>query len=313
MLTFVARPLAVWLCLSPFGFTRREKLFVSWVGLRGAVSIFMAAIPQLAGLPNAQLYFNVAFFVVLVSLLVQGSTLNAAARRLGVALRQSTPSASRVEIDIPGQTEQEIVGYPVPADSIILGLSSLPAWARILMVVRKGHILEPADARPLQPGDYCYFLVSRQRLPRLDSLFRSSRDVARRLGLLFGELAIRGETRVAELAQLYDLDFGDHEPDATVADWLKGRLDKPVLDAAAAIPRAKLVVRRLESGRIASVGLQLDELLQVEPDERLLARLEEDADQLVGLRRWIAGFGRRRRPALPLLGPAAGPGPDKAD
>jgi hypothetical protein len=50
------------------------------------------------------------------------------------------------------------------------------------------------------------------------------------------------------------------------------------------------VVRRLESGRVASVGLQLDELLQVEPDERLLARLEEEADQLTALRRWLARF-----------------------
>ena len=294
VLTFVARPLAVWLCLGPFGFTRREKLFVSWVGLRGAVSIFLAAIPQLAGLPGAQTYFNIAFFVVLVSLLVQGSTLNLSARRLGVALRPTAPSAVRVEIDIPGQTEQEIVGYPVTAESIILGLSRLPSWARIVMVVRRGHILEPAEARPLRAGDYCYFLVSRQRLPRLDSLFRTSPDVARRLGLLFGELAIRGETRVAEIEQLYDLDLGEHAPEETVAEWLAGRLDgRPVLDAQVAVERATLLVRRLESGRIASVGLQLDELMQVEPDEGLLARLEEDADQLVGLRRWVAGLTRR--------------------
>jgi cell volume regulation protein A len=294
VLTLVARPLAVWLCLGPFGFTRAEKVFVSWVGLRGAVSIFLAAIPQLAGLPGAPTYFNIAFFVVLVSLLVQGSTLNAAARRLGVALRAAAPSATRVEIDIPGQTEQEIVGYPLTAESIILGLSRLPPWARIIMVVRKGHILEPTAAGTLQPGDYCYFLVSRQRLPRLDSLFRTSPDVARRLGLLFGELPMRGETRVAELAQLYDLDLGPRAPDETLADWMAARLDgRPALDAQVQIPRAALVVRRLESGRIASVGLQLDELMQVEPDERLLARLEEDADHLAGLRRWLAGLARR--------------------
>ncbi len=87
VLTLVARPLAVWLCLGPFGFARSEKLFVSWVGLRGAVSIFLAAIPTLAGVPNAPAYFNIAFFVVLLSLLVQGSTLTTAARRLGVALQ----------------------------------------------------------------------------------------------------------------------------------------------------------------------------------------------------------------------------------
>jgi cell volume regulation protein A len=295
VLTFVARPLAVWLCLSPFGFTRNEKLFVSWVGLRGAVSIFLAAIPTLAGVPNAPAYFNIAFFVVLISLVVQGATLNAAARRLGVALRQSTPKTSRVEIDIPGQTEQEIVGYPVTSDSVILGLTRLPPWARLLMVVRKGHILDAAVAGALQPGDYAYFLIARERLLRLDSLFRESPDVARRLGLLFGELPIRGETRVAEVAQFYDIGLEAHDPDERLADWAAARLGaRPTLDAVLPIPGGKLVVRRLEGGRIASLGLQLDELLQVEPDEKLLARLEEEADELGRFRRWLARLSRRR-------------------
>jgi cell volume regulation protein A len=156
-------------------------------------------------------------------------------------------------------------------------------------VVRKGQILDRTEAGALRPGDYCYFLVSRDRLPRLDSLFRESRDVARRLGLLFGELAIRGETRIAEVEQFYDLDLGEHAPEATLADWVAERLGaKPMLDATLPIKGGKLVVRRLESGRVASVGLQLDELL--EPDERLLARLEEEADQLTALRRWLASF-----------------------
>jgi cell volume regulation protein A len=294
-LTFVARPIAVWICLTPFGFTRNEKLFVSWVGLRGAVSIFLAAIPTLGGVPHAAPYFNIAFFVVLLSLLFQGSTLTTAARRLGLALRSGLPASSRVEIDIPGQTEQEIVGYPVTPDSVILGLSRMPGWARLVMVVRKGHILDAAEAGGLQPGDYSYFLVARQRVPRLDSLFRTSRDVARRLGLIFGELPIRGETRVAEVEEFYGLDFGAHEPDEALADWLAARLGgKPTLDACVPLPAGQLVVRRLESGRIASVGLQLEVLLRVEPDEKLLARLEEEADELHGLRRWASGLRRRR-------------------
>ena len=83
----------------------------------------------------------------------------------------------------------------------------------VLMVVRKGHILDaPAAGGRCSPATTAYFLVSRDRLPRLDSLFRESPDVARRLGLLFGELPIRGETRVGEVAQFYDLDFGARRP-----------------------------------------------------------------------------------------------------
>ena len=85
-LMLVARPIAVWLCLWPFHFSAREVWFISWVGLRGAVPIVLALFPLLAGVPQAGLLFNIAFVVVLVSLVAQGSTIGLAARRLGVAL-----------------------------------------------------------------------------------------------------------------------------------------------------------------------------------------------------------------------------------
>src|SRR5256714_7611701 len=84
-LMLVARPLAVVLCLAPFRFSWREKAFISWVGLRGAVGIFLASIPLLVGLPKAYLYFDIAFVGVLASLLVQGWSIAWAARRLHVA------------------------------------------------------------------------------------------------------------------------------------------------------------------------------------------------------------------------------------
>ena len=304
VLTFVARPAAVWLCTAGHGFSRAEKIFVSWVGLRGAVSIFLAAVPMIAGLPDASLYFNVAFFVVLVSLLVQGSTLVPAARRLGVALRHALPHTSRVEIDIPGQTEQEIVGYAVATEAVILGIARLPAWARVLMVVRRGAILDPTAAGRLQPGDYAYFLVSRDRIRRLDTLFRVSPEVARRLGIAFGELTLRGESRIGEVERFYEIRFGDHDPGITIADWTAAALG-PRLAPGASVPveGGRLVVRRLDHGQITAVGLQLDALLAREPDDELLATIAAEEDGVAPLiGRWSRRLGFGRRTPLPGKG-----------
>lgn len=89
VLMFIARPLAVALCLRPFRFSVRETTFIAWVGLRGAVPIVLAMFPLLAGTPHAVLLFDVAFVVVLTSLLVQGGTIGWLAQRLGVALPDS--------------------------------------------------------------------------------------------------------------------------------------------------------------------------------------------------------------------------------
>src|SRR5215475_10858128 len=110
-----ARPLAVFLCLAPFRFSWREKAFVSWVGLRGAVGIFLASIPLLVGMRDALIFFDVGFVVVLVSLLVQGWTIAIAARRLNISLPRSDPAPRRIELDLPGQLEHQLVGYAIGA------------------------------------------------------------------------------------------------------------------------------------------------------------------------------------------------------
>jgi cell volume regulation protein A len=86
VLMFVARPLAVAMCLFPLRFSRKEIAYISWVGLRGAVPIVLAIFPFIADLPEARVIFNVAFVVVLASLLFQGSTIGWFARRMGVLL-----------------------------------------------------------------------------------------------------------------------------------------------------------------------------------------------------------------------------------
>ena len=93
-LMFIARPAAVVLCLAPLGFSWRAQCFVAWSGLRGAVPIVLATYPVLAGLPDGWRFFDVAFVVVLLSLLVQGPTLAPLARRLGLDVEPQPGSAA---------------------------------------------------------------------------------------------------------------------------------------------------------------------------------------------------------------------------
>jgi cell volume regulation protein A len=150
VLIFVARPVAVWLCLWPLRFSRAETAFIAWVGLRGAVPIVLALFPLLAGVAQAQVLFNAAFVVVLVSLLLQGSTIGWAARRLGVALpdRDDEPRA-RLAF---GDFELD-AGLPLAA---VCDFYALPPPAQCRAAARQlavGHDQAPAGGgRPRGAG-----------------------------------------------------------------------------------------------------------------------------------------------------------------
>ena len=260
-LLLVARPVAVWLCLSPFGFSWREKTFVSWVGLRGAVSIFLAAIPTLSGVAHAELYFNVAFVVVLVSLLIQGWTLTPAAQLLKLALPRTNAPVQRFEMDLPGQLALEMVGYPVLADSAVMNGGAVPVWARAAFVIRNQNILTPAWAGPLKTGDYGYFLAPPERVPRLDQLFAAHAELLVSDEPFFGEFAFPGEIKLKELVTFYGLPIDADLVDFSIAELFSTRFDgKPDVGDHLPIGGAELIAREVDEDRVTRAGLQLDAL-----------------------------------------------------
>jgi cell volume regulation protein A len=280
-LLLVARPVAVWLCLTPFGFSWREKTFVSWVGLRGAVSIFLAAIPTLSGVPNAELFFNVAFVVVLISLLVQGWTLTPAARMFKLALPRINAPVQRFEMDLPGQLALEMVGYPVLADSAIMNGAAVPVWARPAFVIRNQNILTPAQAGPLKTGDYGYFLAPPDRAPRLDQLFAAHAELLTSDEPFFGEFTFSGDVKLKDVGSFYSLPIDPEMGNLTIADLFGARFDgKPDVGDHLPIGGAVVVARELDEDRVTRAGLQLDALSGAAPHAsaegriaRMLSRL----------------------------------------
>jgi cell volume regulation protein A len=270
-LIFVARPVATWVCLQFFGFDWREKAFVSWVGLRGAVSIFLAAIPTLAGLPQATFYFDVAFFVVLVSLLLQGWTTKWVAERLGQVVPRRVMPVQRIEIDLPGQTDVEMVGYPVLNDSRVLNVAAMPRWTRTALIVRNRQILEPSAAGKLRTGDYAYLLAPALRVPRLDGLFAPLAE-AGHAGDTDAEFEIHGATPLAVLAAMYDLQLGDVDSSRTIAQLFAERFDQtPDIGDSLPLGNCVLTVRALESDEVTEAGLRFDEEQKARPASRVRA------------------------------------------
>jgi cell volume regulation protein A len=281
-LMLIARPGAVFLCLAPFRFSLREKLFISWVGLRGAVGIFIASIPLLVGLPNAHVYFDVGFVVVLVSLLVQGWTIAPAARWLDVSFPRSDPLPRRVELDLPGQLEQEIVGYPVPAESPYLRRGLIPAWARPTLVVRDQRILSPAEAGPVREGDYLYLLAPPEKAQALDRFFVDMPPPTAPDPLLLGDFFVGGDVTLGALAEIYGLSVAPEATEVSLADHIAEEVKRrPRQGDIVPLGPIALLVHRVTAGRVTSVGLRLAEDEEEEAPTTLIGRLRRIARRVM--------------------------------
>ncbi|GGC79668.1 potassium/proton antiporter [Chelatococcus reniformis] len=298
-LMLVGRPVAVWLSLWPFRFSRSEKLFVSWTGLRGAVSIFLATIPMLTGVPNSAVYFNIAFFVVLVSLIVQGWSLPWTARRLSVALADPAPAVDRVEIDLPGQADLELVGYPVLPESPVLDHGRLPSWARPVLIVRGPATLTPEQAGPLLAGDYGYFLCPPMRVRRLDRLFAAFEGHRERS--LAGVFAFPAAVRLSEIARAYSLDLATDVANQTLGELFADTFPEGVREGdRIGLGPVTLIARSVDDGAATAVTLLIDEADEVEASlgrvvlAKLMPRLKVASQGAVQL----FGSARRRLTSL---------------
>ncbi len=168
-LILLARPVAVFAALALARLRLRQKFLISWVGLRGAVPIVLATFPYLAGIPKPDLYFNVVFFIVLTSVLLQGTTLRYAARWL--RLERPLPPVRQYPLEFvsTGKTDSDLLHLAVAHGSRAAGRRimdlHLPPSALVVLIARGDDYISPRGATLLQPGDTLLVLADNPDIP----------------------------------------------------------------------------------------------------------------------------------------------------
>ncbi len=262
-LILVARPIAVLICLAPFVFSWRERLFIAWVGLRGAVPIILAIFPLLAGLEQAQLLFNLAFVVVLVSLLLQGSSLPLAARLCKVEIPPQPEPLQRTSLDTAIEGDFELLVYQLDNANWCVGVAlrdlKMPDDTRIAAVFRGNHLLHPTGSTQLALGDVLCVVGRPRDLPALSKLF-SKAQPPRRLESrsFFGDFILEGDATLGEVGKFYGFAVPEEMRDQTLAAFFSRQFGgHPVVGDQIEWEGHTWVVAAMDNDWILKVGLKL--------------------------------------------------------
>ncbi|MCE9662335.1 potassium/proton antiporter [Halomonas sp. M5N1S17] len=260
-LIFVARPLAVLITVKPFfKFRWREIGFLSWVGLRGAVPIVLAIFPVIGGVDNAELYFNVAFAVVLMSLLIQGGTLPLMARWMRVEIPQGVTPNHRGPLGILPENDYEMFVYKVDnqdLDDVPIRLLRFPSGAVISALFRQHAMLHPKGSTRLKLGDVICVIGRSDDLPALNRLFSGDAKLKQERAF-FGTFTFDGEALMRDIAGVYGLTLSPGESDMTLADFVSLRVGgHPVVGDDVDWHGIHWVVSEMDGNRVTRVGLRL--------------------------------------------------------
>jgi cell volume regulation protein A len=177
-LMFIARPVSVFAVLSFFKFNWREKAFISWVGLRGAVPIILATFPLISGIPQADIIFNIVFFIVLTSAILQGWFLPPVAKVLNLNAPVIKKPSYPIEFNPVENTDTELLDFIVPYHSKAAGRTlvqlGFPDDSRVVLIWRNERSIVPSGGTLLEPGDALLILVNKNNINKIKEILSES-------------------------------------------------------------------------------------------------------------------------------------------
>lgn len=177
---FVARPLATAIATLPFDFSWAERGALGWAGLRGAVPMVLATFPVLAGIPQSQEFFNIVFFAVLLSTVVQGASFEWLARRLGVTTTEAALPAPLADVGAVRRLGAEVIEHVVAPHDAIVGARvrqlGLPRDALVNIVVRGEQAIPPRGSTRIEAGDRLHLLVRQEAAVEFGAIRERWRD-----------------------------------------------------------------------------------------------------------------------------------------
>ena len=263
VLIFVARPLAVLVALLPFRFPWREQVFVGWCGLRGAVPIILALFPSLAGMGNTVIYFELVFFVVLISLLLQGWTIAPVARWLKIDLPPLPRNPTHFSLTVSTEQQKELLVYEILENTPVLGMKQhqlpMTQGSQVVGIIRLGVLVEAPAQQILQAKDQLLILALSDAKATLNNSFAAPRTATNiELRSYFGMFTIRAETSLGDLSLVYGFSVDDGLLDTPIAQFIENRFHgKPVVGDRVRFGSVQFVVREVVMGKITVVGLKL--------------------------------------------------------
>lgn len=265
VMIFIARPIAVFISLIPFHFPKRDQVFISWVGLRGAVPIILALFPWLAGVPNKDLYFNVAFFVVIVSLLIQGWSIAPVARWLKLEVPPEPGPDHSMPLDSVASNDLlQVLSFHVGKGSPILDSDwqqlNMSADVCYLGVLRKGEWLKAEHNPSFQLNDLLLVLSKSKDVKTVSDKVSTSAEKTSLDKLdFFGDFVLNGNITLNELDSFYSITFtGEQDRAQSLSDYITDKFHRRVVVGdQVCLDRLVLTVRQIdEHDQILQVGIK---------------------------------------------------------